>query len=95
MRRLTATLAFTACLASGFCHSAFAQSLGAPAGRDPATAPGGTEGLAGPRNEAEAIRGGDAVAVPPSPGAIEVEAPPVRSTTPGMEAPMAPPPPRP
>nr|WP_246102300.1 hypothetical protein [Methylobacterium terricola] len=45
---------------------ALAQSVGAPAGSDPATAPGGTEGIAGPRNEAEAIRSGDVVPVPPN-----------------------------
>ncbi len=44
---------------------AAAQSVGAPAGRDPATAPGGTEGIAGPRNTSEAIRSGDAIAVSP------------------------------
>lgn len=45
--------------------TASAQSTGAPAGREPATAPGGTEGIAGPRNAAEAIRSGDAVPVNP------------------------------
>ncbi|MBE7248906.1 MAG: hypothetical protein INR63_28510, partial [Actinomycetospora chiangmaiensis] len=49
----------------GTAATAQAQSFSAPAGRDPATAPGGTEGIAGPRNEAEAIRSGDAVVVPP------------------------------
>lgn len=55
--------------------SALAQSTGAPAGRDPATAPGGAEGLAGPRNEMNAVRDGDAVPVPPRAGGIENEAP--------------------
>ena len=41
--------------------SALAQSQTAPAGREPATAPGGTTGLAGPRNVDEAIRDGDAL----------------------------------
>ncbi len=47
--------------------AALAQgSVGAPAGTDPATAPGGTEGRAGPRNEREAIESGNAVPVPRS-----------------------------
>lgn len=33
-------------------------SFSPPAGQLPATAPGGTEGLAGPRNVEEAVRGG-------------------------------------
>lgn len=45
--------------------AASAQSTGAPAGREPATAPGGTKGIAGQRNAAEAIRSGDAVPVNP------------------------------
>ncbi|MCJ2082623.1 hypothetical protein [Methylobacterium sp. J-090] len=48
----------------GLGGAAFAQSTGAPAGVDPATAPGGTEGIAGPRNEREAIRSGDAIPAP-------------------------------
>ncbi|MGU3537311.1 hypothetical protein [Methylobacterium sp. A54F] len=72
-------------LIAPFCGPAAAQSVGAPAGREPATAPGGTEGLAGPRNESEAIRAGDAVPVTPGRG-IPVEAPPAE--------PVAPPPPR-
>lgn len=43
---------------------ASAQSVGAPAGRDPVTAPGGTQGVAGPRNVQRAIRQGDAVRAP-------------------------------
>ena len=43
MIRLTALAA--ACLAATLATAAQAQSLGAPAGRDPATAPGGTEGV--------------------------------------------------
>ena len=54
---------------------ALAQSIGAPAGRDPATAPGGTEGLAGPRNEMNAVRDGDAVPVPPRAGEIDTPPP--------------------
>lgn len=42
---------------------ALAQSTGAPAGRPAATAPGGTEGMAGPANVRRAIRGGKAVGV--------------------------------
>ena len=49
-----------------------AQSVGAPAGREPATAPGGTEGMAGPRNEAEAIRSGEAIPVPPGSEGVPV-----------------------
>ena len=36
-----------------------------PGGQLPATAPGGTEGIAGPRNVDEAIRSGNAYAVRP------------------------------
>ena len=57
--------------------AASAQSVGAPAGRDPATAPGGTEGIAGPRNEVEAIRSGDAVEVAPRRDGIAIEGPSV------------------
>lgn len=57
----------------GAAGAASAQSYGAPAGRDPATAPGGTEGIAGPRNEGESIRSGDAVEVAPSRGGIATE----------------------
>lgn len=62
-RTLTLTLAICGLLATA--AAANAQSVGAPAGRDPATAPGGTEGLAGPRNTTEAIRSGDAIPVAP------------------------------
>lgn len=62
-----------------------AQSYSAPAGREPATAPGGTEGIAGPRNEAEAIRSGDAVAVPPRGEGIPVQDP--SAPPPGVPAP--------
>ncbi len=44
--------------------AASAQSVGAPAGRDPATAAGGTQGMAGPRNVERAFRRGDAVRAP-------------------------------
>ncbi|WP_378972594.1 hypothetical protein [Methylobacterium komagatae] len=66
-RTLTLTLAPTLALCGllATAAAANAQSVGAPAGRDPATAPGGTEGLAGPRNTAEAIRSGDAIPVAP------------------------------
>jgi len=69
----------------GTAATAQAQSYGAPAGRDPATAPGGTEGIAGPRNAAEAIRSGDAVAVPPRGDGIPVQDPP--APPPGVPAP--------
>ncbi len=73
--KTTVTLAFCALL--GAAAAAAAQSYSAPAGRDPSTAPGGTEGIAGPRNEAESIRSGDAVEVPPSRGGVAVEEPAV------------------
>jgi hypothetical protein len=69
--------------------AAHAQSVGAPAGREPATAPGGTEGLAGARNEGEAIRSGDAIPVPPG----RAVTPPPPGTAP--EAVVPPPPARP
>ncbi len=61
IRSLT-LLAILGALAAG--GPALAQSVGAPAGRAPATAPGGTEGRAGPGNEREAIRSGDAIPAP-------------------------------
>ncbi|GJE17119.1 hypothetical protein [Methylobacterium marchantiae] len=64
-----------ACVLTGMASATFAQSYGAPSGRDAATAPGGTEGIAGSRNEAEAIKGGDAVPVPPGTDGILVEEP--------------------
>ncbi|GJD74158.1 hypothetical protein [Methylobacterium goesingense] len=87
MTRLTIFLA----LSLGLAGPALAQSVGAPAGMEGATAPGGTEGRAGARNEAEAIRSGDAIPVPPSAGGIPAEGVPV----PPPEAPVTPPPPRP
>lgn len=69
----------------GMAATAQAQSVGAPAGRDPATAPGGTEGIAGPRNEAEAIRSGNAIEVPARGEGIPVQEPPV--PPPGTPAP--------
>jgi len=73
--RKTTTVILALCGLLGAAGAASAQSYGAPAGRDPSTAPGGTEGLAGPRNEAESIRSGDAVEVPPSRGGVAVEEP--------------------
>lgn len=61
----------------GTAGTACAQSYGAPAGRDPSTAPGGTEGIAGPRNEAESIRSGDAVEVARSRDGIATTGPAV------------------
>lgn len=61
--RLTIS-ALALCGVIGLAGAALAQSTGAPAGRDPATAPGGTEGIAGPRNEREAIKSGDAIPAP-------------------------------
>ena len=58
-------------------ESASARGMGAspPAGLAPATAPGGTQGIAGPRNAAEAIRSGQAYAVRPSRGDLRVDRP--------------------
>ncbi|GJD32204.1 hypothetical protein PMNALOAF_3471 [Methylobacterium adhaesivum] len=76
------------CGVLGLTGTAFAQSVGAPAGNTPATAPGGTEGRAGLRNEREAIQSGDAVPAPPGIG--EPVLPP-----PGAPAPDRPAEPRP
>jgi hypothetical protein len=63
--------------------AALAQgSVGAPAGTDPAATPGGTEGRAGPRNEREAIRSGDAIPVPPGASGVPVEPRPAPGTEP-------------
>ena len=79
MQMLTKTVA--ACLALGLGGTALAQSTGAPAGRDPATAPGGTTGAAGQRNEAEAIRSGDAIPTVPGVG-VAAPTPAVNGTAP-------------
>lgn len=72
---LTTTLALLATLGLG--GAALAQSsTGAPAGRDPATAPGGTKGIAGPGNVDEAVRSGDAAPASPAPGVTEMAPPP-------------------
>ena len=68
--RILTALVVLGAIAGGGAH---AQSTGAPAGRDPATAPGGTEGIAGPQNERNAIRDGDAVPLPPGQGGVEVD----------------------
>jgi len=73
--RKTTTVILALCGLLDAAGAASAQSYSAPAGRDPSTAPGGTEGLAGPRNETESIRSGDAVEVPPSRGGVAVEEP--------------------
>lgn len=87
MIHLTSRLALAAGLTIGLAGPVLAQQgTGAPAGMESATAPGGTEGRAGARNEAEALRSGDAVPVPPAEG-IPVERSPM--------APDAPPPPAP
>lgn len=88
MIRVLSLLTLSLALPLGFAGPVLAQSVGAPAGIDGATAPGGTEGRAGPRNEAEAIRSGDAIPVPPSAGGIPAEGVPV----PSREAPANPPP---
>ncbi|NEU12834.1 hypothetical protein G3T14_11895 [Methylobacterium sp. BTF04] len=85
MTRLRTRLLVAAGLAAGLAGPAFAQGTGAPAGMESATAPGGTEGRAGARNEAEAIRSGDAIAVPPAEGI------PVERVPPAPDAPMPPP----
>ena len=83
MHMLTKTAA--ACLVLGLGGTALAQSTGAPAGRDPATAPGGTTGAAGQRNEAEAIRSGDAIPTVPGVG-VAVPAPAISGTAPAGSA---------
>ena len=77
MKRLaTYGLCAAALLAAGTGGSASAQqSYNPPAGLDAAAAPGGTEGRAAPRNEAESIRSGDAIAVTPGAGGTVVERP--------------------
>ncbi|WP_019903500.1 hypothetical protein [Methylobacterium sp. 77] len=91
MIRLSTVVTLSALLVTGTAAVALAQSYGAPSGRDAATAPGGTEGIAGPRNEAEAIRSGDAVPVPPGAGGIPAEEPQMQ----GRDKPMHTAPPRP
>ncbi|GJD45675.1 hypothetical protein AFCDBAGC_3549 [Methylobacterium cerastii] len=60
MLRSTRVLILSLCLGCGLAGAASAQSVGAPAGREAATAPGGAIGRAGPANRMEAIRSGDA-----------------------------------
>ena len=84
------TLALALCAGLGLSGGALAQSVGAPAGVPSATAPGGTEGIAGPANERRAIERGDAIPAPPGVG-IPVETPP----PPPPEERRVPPPPRP
>ncbi|TXN22815.1 hypothetical protein FV217_09350 [Methylobacterium sp. WL9] len=66
MRMTMSVLAL--CAVFGLTGAALAQSTGAPAGRDPATSPGGTEGIAGPRNEERSMEDGDAIPAPPGIG---------------------------
>ncbi|KQT61029.1 hypothetical protein ASG52_17490 [Methylobacterium sp. Leaf456] len=84
------TLALALCAGLGLSGGALAQSVGAPAGQPSVTAPGGTEGTAGPANERRAIERGDAIPAPPGIG-VPVEAPP----PPPEERRLPPPPPRP
>ena len=60
MLRSTRVLILSLCLGCGLVGTASAQSVGMPAGREAATAPGGTVGRAGPHNRMEAIRSGGA-----------------------------------
>ena len=60
MLRSAQVLILSLCLGCGLAGAASAQSVGAPAGRVAATAPGGTIGKAGARNRMEAIRSSDA-----------------------------------
>lgn len=64
--------------------SVSARGMGAspPAGLAPATAPGGTQGIAGPRNTAEAIQSGQAYAVRPIGSGIRVYRPASNSNRP-------------
>jgi hypothetical protein len=87
MIRVLSLLTLSLALPLGFAGPVLAQSVGAPAGIDGATAPGGTEGRAGPRNEAEAIRSGEAIPVPPRAGGVPAEEMPAR----GTEVPPPPP----
>lgn len=72
--RAKTTITLALCGFLGAASAASAQSYNAPAGNAPVTAPGGEEGRAGPRNEVEAVRSGEAVGVPPGAGVI-VETP--------------------
>lgn len=58
-------------------ESVSARGMGAspPAGLAPATAPGGTKGIAGPRNVDEALRSGQAYAFQPGVGGIRAYRP--------------------
>jgi len=85
MRMTMSALAL--CGVIGLAGAASAQSVGAPAGRDPATAPGGTEGTAGLRNEEESIRRGDAIPAPPG---IDESVPPSSGTAPDRSPPPRP-----
>ena len=82
--RLTMS-ALALCGIFGLGSAALAQSTGAPAGLDPATAPGGTEGIAGPRNERDAIKSGDAISAPRG---IGEPAPPPSDTMPPDRSPL-------
>ena len=53
--------AATACSGAALAHGG---SFTPPAGQAPATAPGGLQGQAGPRNVSDAVRSGQAVGVP-------------------------------
>ncbi len=75
MMRFRMTGALALCTLMGLGGAALAQSTGAPAGREPATAAGGTEGIAGPRNEIQAIEDGKAVPAPPGVGEPVTAAP--------------------
>ncbi len=70
------TLALALCAGLGLCTPASAQSYNAPSGQPSATTPGGTEGIAGPRNEQRAIERGDAIPAPPGVGIPVETAPP-------------------
>ncbi|MGU3537715.1 hypothetical protein [Methylobacterium sp. A54F] len=69
MNRRIAGLAALCLAATGASGSALARggSYTPPAGQAAATAPGGTQGLAGPRNVSEAVRSGQAIGVPRRP----------------------------
>lgn len=60
MQRSKTVIALALCLGFGLVGAAAAQSVGAPAGRLSATAPGGGIGKAGSRNRIEAVRSGGA-----------------------------------
>lgn len=69
IRTIAPLLGAAGLAAASSCGMALARggSFTPPAGQAPAKAPGGTQGLTGPRNVSEAARSGQAVGVPRRP----------------------------